>query len=78
MTLSIYDDPEHWRKRGEQMRAIAEGIIDAGTKAIMLRIADEYDKLAERTEKRPVRRRSQSSSLPGAVTAKSRRQARQR
>lgn len=42
------NDPGHWRQRAEQLRHLAEDIEDAKAKAIMLRIADDYDNLAER------------------------------
>jgi hypothetical protein len=44
----LANDSEHWRQRGEQLRFIAQDIRDAKTKTIMLRIADDYDKIAER------------------------------
>ena len=58
-------DPKHWRDRAAFMRALSETTVDAEAKAIMLRLANDYDKLADRgiwltdseapKKKRPVR-----------------------
>jgi hypothetical protein len=49
---SYINDPEHWRKRAEEMRSLADDINDEKTKQTMLRIAADYERLAERAEER--------------------------
>jgi hypothetical protein len=39
-------DAIHWRKRAEQTRALARDISDPAIRANILRIADEYERLA--------------------------------
>jgi hypothetical protein len=48
MALHPVNDPKHWRDRAAAIRALAETSKDAETIAIMNRLADDYDKLAER------------------------------
>jgi hypothetical protein len=52
MPPSIFDDPEHWRTRAEEARNIAEKLSGAQSKGVMLRIASDYERLAEHAERR--------------------------
>jgi hypothetical protein len=50
MFASFINDPEHWLQRAEQMRILADEIHDEQAKKTMLRIANDYGRLAERAE----------------------------
>ena len=45
-------DPSHWRGRAAQMRALAVDTKDGEAAALMLKLAEDYDKLADRAEMR--------------------------
>jgi hypothetical protein len=62
MHESLYD-PEPWRKRAEELRAVAEGMKNPATRLTLLRLADDYDLLAQRSEAR----RDARARIKGAV-----------
>jgi len=52
MPAPFINDPNYWRLRAEQMRALANDAKDEEAKQAMLRIARDYDLLAVRAEQR--------------------------
>jgi hypothetical protein len=46
------NDPKHWLDRAAEMRALAHDIKDMKARESMVRIAEEYERLAHRAEKR--------------------------
>ncbi len=61
---SIANDPEHWRKRAEDMRTLANEIKDPLSKETMLRIADDYERLAKRAKDRATLLPQSTDPLP--------------
>jgi hypothetical protein len=51
-TPSPLANPEHWRKRAKEAREVAEAITDPESKGVMLKIAENYEKLALRAAER--------------------------
>jgi hypothetical protein len=52
MPTNFANDAKHWRLRAAEMRALAETMNDVGVRALMLKLANDYDKLADRAEDR--------------------------
>ena len=52
MPQSRVNDPKHWRDRAAEMRALAQEMTDAQARATMLRLAHDYDSLADRKARR--------------------------
>jgi hypothetical protein len=49
---SFLNDPAHWRDRAEEARTRADQMSDPRCKSVMLRIANDYELLAERAAER--------------------------
>lgn len=52
MPQRSFNDAKHWRDRAAEMRAVADGYTDNEAASIMNRLADDYDKMADRADDR--------------------------
>jgi hypothetical protein len=50
--VPIADDPAHWKKRADEIRQLAETLSDAKAREAFLKLAADYDKLAQRAGNR--------------------------
>jgi hypothetical protein len=56
MPTSPLDDPRHWRVRAYEIRALANEMPDQICRAMVLQLADDYERVAqeaEREQRRP-------------------------
>ena len=52
--MLFYNDPQYWRERADEARAMTKFVLDPDVVAAMLRIAIEYDRIIHLTEQRLV------------------------
>lgn len=48
----LLSNPQYWRARAEETRTLADSLTDKESKQIMLGVAKDYDRLAQRAEER--------------------------
>ena len=49
---AFINNAEHWRKRAEEVRTLADDMKDEKSKEAMLKVANDYERLAKRAEER--------------------------
>ena len=66
MTLQGLNDSKHWRDRAAEMRVLSTGMRDFEARTLMVKLANDYDKLADRAEDRAARDAPGPSPTPKA------------
>ena len=64
MTLQGINDAKHWRDRAAEMRALSDEIKDLEAQRLMLKLANDYDKLSDRAEDRAAQNVPGPSPIP--------------
>jgi len=64
VTLQGINDSKHWRDRAAAMRVLSDEIKDLEAQRMMLKLANDYDKLADRAEDRAARDMAGPSPIP--------------
>jgi hypothetical protein len=60
--MSSLNDPRRWRMRAEELRTIAENCRTSEGRATFLRLAADYELLAERAEARATAQRKRETA----------------
>ena len=55
MTHRGKNDAKHWRDRAAEMRVLSAEIKDFAARSLMLKLANDYEKLGDRAEDRAAR-----------------------
>ncbi len=66
MTHQSINDAKHWRDRAAEMRALSAEMKDFEARKLMLKLASDYDKLADRAEERVACDKPGPSPIPKA------------
>lgn len=64
MTRQNVNDANHWRDRAAEMRVLSAEMKDFESRTLMLKLANDYDKLADRAEERAARDKPGPSPIP--------------
>jgi len=62
MTLQGIYDAKHWRDRAAEMRVLSDEMKDFEARTLMLKLANDYDKIADRAEIRAARDKTPAPS----------------
>jgi hypothetical protein len=64
MSTRETDDPQHWRERAAQMRALAVKMGDTEAAILINDLAADYEKIAERAEIKANGKKPRSNGKP--------------